>query len=241
MVVFILTSKIFIGVKVDLNLNEIKKKCRRESDYIITLLFTNELSLILTWLLVQTRISPNQVTLASLICGILCGLMFLMGHFILGSFFLFLSHLLDCTDGNLARAKGVFSPIGRWLDSIGDKSADVVIFLCISIHYYYIGDKLCWIVLPLVDGLLLLLYYYIVDIGLSLGISSKKQQLTSFRLKKVHVKWGLMEPVIYGFVILAPMGLIKIHLVGLLGLIFLGFVYQIVKNFRILRDKASTS
>ena len=221
--------------------SDLRERCRRESDYLITLLFTNEVSLLVTWGLLQTRVTPNQVTVASLVCGIVCGLLFIKGWFATGALFLFLSHMLDCTDGNLARAKGVFSPVGRWLDFIGDKSADVVLFLCISIHMYFVDDKIWWIVLPLVEGLLLMLYYYIVDIGLSLGISNKKQQLTSLRLKKVHVKWGLMEPVIYGFVILAPIGLLKVQLVGLLGLILFGFIYQIVKNYRILRNNVSTN
>ena len=154
----------------------LRDRCRRESDYIITLVFTNEVSLFITWLLLKTRVMPNHVTIASLACGIICGFSYLAGWFFFGSFFLFMSHVLDCADGNLARAKEMFSPFGRWLDSIGDKTADVFIFLCVGLYFYKNNDSDIWTILALLDALLLLLYYYIVDIALSLGISDKKQK-----------------------------------------------------------------
>ena len=211
--------------------SELRSKCRRESDYIITLFITNEVSLFITWLLLKTRVTPNQVTVASLFCGVLCGLLYLSGWFITGSFFLFLSHVLDCTDGNLARAKEVFSTFGRWLDFVGDKIADIFIFLCVSLFFFKNQDSTIWIILPILDALLLMLYYYIVDVALSLGISKTKQEITSLKLKGVHVKWGLLEPVIYGFVILASFGLIKVQLVLVLILAVAGLFYQAVKNY----------
>jgi len=212
--------------------HDLRIKCRRQSDYIITLFVTNEVALLITWILMKTKVTPNQVTAASLLCGVICGLSYLSGWFIIGSFFLFMSHVFDCTDGNLARAKEMFSPFGRWIDLVGDKSADAFIFLCVSLYFYQNNESNTWIILTLVDALLLLLYYYIVDIALSLGISKKKQKITSFKFKGVHVKWGLLEPVIYGFVILAPIGLLKLHLILLLLLITAGFIYQFYKNVK---------
>jgi len=211
--------------------SELRLKCRRESDYIITLFLTNEVSLLITWGLLKTSVTPNQVTLGSLFCGILCGVFYLSGWFITGSFFLFLSHVLDCTDGNLARAKEIFSPYGRWLDFVCDKTADIIIFLCISLYFYCNQDSTIWIILPILDALLLMLYYYIVDIALSLGISKTKQEIISLKLKGVHVKWGLLEPVIYGFVVLAPLGLIKIQIVLVAILTAAGLFYQAFKNY----------
>ena len=210
---------------------ELRKKCKRQSDYIITLFITNEISLVLTWILARTRITPNLVTIASLFCGILCGLCYALGWFISGSFFLFLSHILDCTDGNLARAKEIFSVFGRWLDFVCDKAGVVFIFICISFYFSRNQDSTIWIFIPILDGLLLMLYYYIVDVALSLGISKTKQEISSLRFKGVDVKWGLLEPVIYGFVILAPFGLIKVQLVMILILIVVGLFYQAYKNY----------
>jgi phosphatidylglycerophosphate synthase len=216
--------------------HELRAKCKRDSDYIITLFITNEISLALTWLLVKTPITPNQVTLASIACSLLCGLFYLSGWFITGSLFLFISHILDCTDGNLARAKGEFSVFGRWIDFVGDRIADVFIFLSISIYFIINDRSTLWALLPLLEASLFMLYYYIVDIGLSLGISKTKQEITSFSFKGVHVKWGLLEPVIYGFIILTPFGLIKLQVILLLILVISGLAYQIINKYSLYKS-----
>jgi phosphatidylglycerophosphate synthase len=210
---------------------ELRKKCQRESDYIITLLFTNEVSLITTWLLLRSSVTPNQVTIGSILCALLCGIFYAFGMFLWGSFFLFISHMLDCTDGNLARAREVFSPFGRWLDFIGNRTGEVFIFLGVAFYFYRTENPDLWIILTLMGSIFLLLYYYIVDIALSLKISNPKQKITSISLKGVHIKWGIMEPVLYGFVVFSSIGLIKIQILFILFLTIGGLIYQAYKNY----------
>jgi phosphatidylglycerophosphate synthase len=215
-----------------MTLTEIRQKCKRDSDYIITLFFTNEVSLLLTKGLLLTAVTPNQVTIASVFCGCLSGICYACGSFFPGSLFLFCSHMLDCTDGNLARAKELFSPAGRWLDFTGNRVTEVCVFLGVAFHFSKLPDTDLWMVLTLIDAVLLLLYLYIVDIGLSLGISEKKQTITSLTYRGVRVKWGVFEPVLYGFVLLSPIGWIKVHLVFVLVIVLFGLLYQVYKNVR---------
>ena len=217
--------------------SEVKTACKRQSDYIITLFITNEISLVLTWLLVKTRITPNQVTAASILSGFGCALAYSFGYFAVGSFLLFVSHILDCTDGNLARAKSAFSPIGKWLDMAGDRISESAIFVGVGIYFICTGGAEYWSLAALADAVLLLIYYYIVDIGLAMGLSKPVQNIGGMKFKDVYVKWGLMEPVIYGFIILAPFGYVKIQLI-LTGVISSGGIaYQLSK--KILHDKAA--
>ena len=211
--------------------NELRSKCKRQSDYIITLFLTNEISLAITWILVKTRVTPNQITLASIFCGFLCALCYAFGWFFTGSIFLFMSHVLDCTDGNLARAKEMFSPLGKWLDMVGDRSREVLIFLGAGLFFFRIDASTHWIILSVIDALLVVFYYYIVDISLALGISKSQQKLTKIKLKDVNIKWGLFEPVIYGFVVLAPFGLIKIQIIIVFVIGLLGIIYQATKAY----------
>lgn len=215
---------------IPLKWSDLRTTCKRESDYIITLFVTNEISLLLTFLLAKTRVTPNQVTLLSLLCGLLCGVCYALGWFFTGSIFLFLSHILDCTDGNLARVKALFSPLGRWLDFMGDRLAEIFIFLGVSIYFSRTAASGFWVMLPVLDALFLLFYYYIVDISLALGISKPKQDITAVTFKSVHVKWGLLEPVLYGFIILAPLGAVKFQTMAVLFLVLAGLAYQAVKN-----------
>ena len=212
--------------------SELRHKSRRESDYIISILLANEISLLITWGLLETKITPNQVTIASVISGLLSGICLAFGLFLPGALFLFLFHVLDCTDGNLARAKEMFSDYGRWLDFVGNRMAEMCVFLGASLYFFRIGESNIWIILPILGSLLLLLYYYIVDVALSLGISETKQSITSFELKGVHVKFGLYEPVLYGFIILAPLGFLKIQIILISALIILTLGYQLYKKMK---------
>lgn len=211
--------------------HELRSKCKRQSDYIITLFVTNEVSLLITWLLLRTRIIPNQVTAVSILCEFICALFYASGHFLAGSAFYFLAHVLDCTDGNLARAKEIFSPLGRWFDFVGDRIGEVFIFLGISVYFYRTESLFGWMTLTMLDSILVLLYYYIVDIGLSLGVSTPRQNLTSKKFKDVQVKWGLYEPIMYGLIVLTPLGLLKLQIVLTFVMLMFGFTYQIYKNY----------
>ena len=212
---------------------ELRIKCKRQSDYIITLFVTNEISLFLTWILIKTRVTPNQITLASIICAVLCGVFYGFGYFITGSVLLFLSHILDCTDGNLARAKQMFSPTGKWLDMVGDRLGEIAIFMGVSIYFFRNNASTYWIIMPLFDSLLLLFYYYIVDMGLAQGLSKPLQKITNLQFKGVNVKWGTLEPVIYGFILLAPLGFVKVQLCMILIMSLAGLTYQIIKGLNI--------
>lgn len=206
--------------------SELRLKCKRESDYVITLFITNEVSLGLTRFFLKTPITPNQVTITSILCGVFAGFLIGFGFFLTGSMFLFVSHVLDCTDGNLARAKGSFSSSGKWLDMIGDRVTEMFLFCGAGFYLFRHEASMIWSILPLLDAILLLLYYYIVDISLALGLSKSIQTITSLKFKDVRVKWGLLEPMIYGFIVLTPLGLIKVQIVLMLSLTLTGLLYQ---------------
>jgi phosphatidylglycerophosphate synthase len=208
---------------------ELREKCRRQSDYIITLFITNEISLFLTWKLANTRVTPNQVPLASILCGLGCSFCYAFGNFFAGSLLLFISHVLDCTDGNLARAKSCFSPIGKWLDMSGDRIAEAMIFTGIGFYFIRTGASEYWIVIPFVDAIFLSAYYYMVDIALTLGLSKPVQNIGGLKFKGVNVKWGLMEPVLYGFIILSTLDFVKFQLILILLLSLGGMSYQAFK------------
>ena len=208
---------------------ELRAACKRQSDYIITLIITNEVSLLLTWMLVKTRVSPNQVTVASILFGFGCAICYAFGYFLAGSVFLFISHVLDCTDGNLARAKSQFSSIGKWLDMTGDRISEAMIFAGVAFYFIRIGGSEYWSFLALGDAILLSIYYYVVDIGLTMGLARPLQNIGGMKFKDVNVKWGLLEPVIYGFIILVPFGYVKIYLILICAISLIGIAFQAFK------------
>jgi phosphatidylglycerophosphate synthase len=73
--------------------------------------------------LLPTPVSPNLVTLVSILFGLTtayCLLASFSGHMLLAGVCLFLSAVFDCADGQLARMRGTSSAFGRMLDGVAD-------------------------------------------------------------------------------------------------------------------------
>lgn len=82
------------------------------------------------WLL-RTPLTPNHITLISLGIGILSGYCFAQGGYwnmLFGAFWLQIAMILDCSDGEVARAKNLKTRVGVWLDVTCDTLVDIVIF-----------------------------------------------------------------------------------------------------------------
>jgi len=74
--------------------------------------------------LVSRRVSPDAVTVASLLLALLASLTVCLGHrpaYVIGSIGILASFALDCTDGQMARYGVRYSSIGSWLDGFGDR------------------------------------------------------------------------------------------------------------------------
>jgi phosphatidylserine synthase len=89
-------------------------------------------------LIYRTAITPNQITLLALLVGIGAGAAWFEGSpqmMVVGGIMLWVSAILDGADGILARAKKMFSDLGRALDG----SADTVVALAtVPAGFYHI-------------------------------------------------------------------------------------------------------
>jgi len=89
--------------------------------------------------LYPTRVTPNQVTVASIIAGFVSAGVYALGGplwYPLAGLLVTLKDLLDSADGQLARAKQLYSRHGRFLDSVGDIAVNLVVFGAISFSVY---------------------------------------------------------------------------------------------------------
>ncbi len=68
----------------------------------------------LTRLLCNTSITPNMVTIFSLLIAILIAFLFYKGHFVIGAFCTYIVEVLDGVDGKLARTRLEFSKFGEY-------------------------------------------------------------------------------------------------------------------------------
>ena len=80
-------------------------------------------------LIYRTSITPNQITFLALMVGLTAGVLFLVGTktaMVVGGICLWSSAILDGADGILARAKRMFSDVGRAIDGVADAVVGVL-------------------------------------------------------------------------------------------------------------------
>lgn len=112
---------------------------------------------LLPWVL-ASPVTPNQITIASLLLGLVAALGFAIGTYgfsLAASLLLPLIMVLDCLDGTVARLKFQESRLGARLDLYGDTVLNLVIFWGIAVGQYQASGRPLFLKL----GLLLTLGY----------------------------------------------------------------------------------
>ncbi|MFG1941795.1 CDP-alcohol phosphatidyltransferase family protein [Nonomuraea sp. NPDC048826] len=75
----------------------------------------------------RSQITPNNLTVFSLVLGLASAVCLGAGELVAGALLFYLSFMIDCVDGKIARLKGTGTPFGLWLDYVGDR---VRVVLC---------------------------------------------------------------------------------------------------------------
>tara|TARA_Y100001978_G_C23697257_1_gene438328 strand:- start:765 stop:1646 length:882 start_codon:yes stop_codon:yes gene_type:complete len=101
--------------------------------------FYRPFSLRLSWLLYRRGIKPNAVTIAQIFIGLIGCLMissfFTKISFFIGLIFLHFAYLLDCIDGEIARATKTESLQGVFLDKFSHALLMPAIFMSVGFFY----------------------------------------------------------------------------------------------------------
>jgi len=98
----------------------------------------------LSKILVHTPVSPNQVSVAASLLGLVSAWFFAQGDpgsAVWGAILLQISAIVDCVDGDLARVMFRESRVGKWLDIIGDQVVHLSVFASIGIGLYRAGSE----------------------------------------------------------------------------------------------------
>jgi len=112
--------------------------------------FERKVSLAITRRLLYTRITPNQISIASILLGVFSTLLFLgesRSLHVLGGLLILFSSIVDGCDGELARLRFQESRWGSWLDFLGDNVVHVSIFLCLGLGLTLRGEGTVYVVL----------------------------------------------------------------------------------------------
>lgn len=106
---------------------------------VVDLFLFRPLSFILVKVFYTIPITPNQVSVLSMLAGIISGVFYSFGTqhgFLMGALFYALAHIFDCCDGMIARLKNVGTPLGRIIDGWTDYITGTAVYigLLIGLH-----------------------------------------------------------------------------------------------------------
>lgn len=143
------------------------------SDGLVDRYFNRPVGRPLSKLLIHTPVTPNAVSLASILIGVGAGYLFMSGQWLpslVAALVFQLSAIVDCVDGDVARAVFKETPLGKWLDLVGDQVVHAGVFAGIA-----------WGVAQ--DG-------GVRDVALGLGLAAVLGGLIAFGV----VAWGMLHP-----------------------------------------------
>ncbi|OPX28393.1 MAG: hypothetical protein B1H06_03330, partial [Candidatus Cloacimonas sp. 4484_143] len=107
-------------------------------DETLTLYILRPIAFIFVKLFYPTNITPNQVSMMSIIVGMLSGYFFSRGDvtsYIIAGILYFFCLVLDCVDGMIARLKKNGTPVGRIVDGFADYVVGVSVYIGLAIGF----------------------------------------------------------------------------------------------------------
>lgn len=166
-------------------------------------------------LAIALGLSPLFFNLAGVAFGSLAGLAFALNHPVLGGWGIFLGGIADIFDGRVARARGLASPQGAFLDSSLDRFAEVGVFAGLAV--YFQGRPMAALAVSLALGGSLLVSYTRAR-GESQGVVCAKGVMQRAERLLLLGFAGILDPSFAAWTEWAPGSLLGI----VLGIIALG-------------------
>lgn len=136
---------------------EAHRRTRKPKDLLWNRFVARPLAAVFVVPLESTPITPNQVTLFTLVIFVAAAaiIAFMPGWsgLLLGVGVLELAYVFDCVDGQLARLRGTSTPVGAHLDFLMDELKAFLLVTAVAVRLYHADGKPLW----LIEGLVTLL------------------------------------------------------------------------------------
>jgi len=155
--------------------NILKKSGGLANDSFVTRVLSRPVSKRLTRLLLNTRVTPNQITVFSFILGLGSALCFMQGSYEMGAcgaLLLLISIWVDGVDGEIARIKFMESPFGARLDILCDNVVHVAVFFAIGLGLYNANGETIYLLLGGLAASGSLLAFLLMSDGIIAGKST---------------------------------------------------------------------
>ena len=129
---------------------EVYRRTRKPKDILWNRFVARPLAAVLLVPLRATRITPNQITLATLVVFAAGAVVMALApgrrNLIIATAIIELSYVLDCVDGQLARLKGTSSPVGAHLDFLMDELKAFLLIAAVGLRLWFASGRPWWLV-----------------------------------------------------------------------------------------------
>ena len=143
-------------------------------------------------ILVKTSITPTQITIFRLFCGLMGAVLIALNHeywtLIVSAVLIYLFTMLDAADGSLAKIKKTGTLLGAWIDRQSDGLGFYCIFIAIGVRFIQSDGNTYWPLLPMVTFSLA----YILK-AMRISIMLKYRPI----FEKVDINKSLKEPLLH--------------------------------------------
>tara|TARA_B100001057_G_C22741552_1_gene907970 strand:- start:407 stop:1126 length:720 start_codon:yes stop_codon:yes gene_type:complete len=132
-------------------------EAKQNSDPIFCRLIFRPLSFPTGWILYKFGIKANSISLISILFTLISSCVLVLGSMndaVFVSLLMLTVSLLDCIDGNIARARHETGPGGEWMDALGGYTVYALIPLALGIHIYLHYPNTYWPELWIIVGAL---------------------------------------------------------------------------------------
>jgi CDP-diacylglycerol---glycerol-3-phosphate 3-phosphatidyltransferase len=92
--------------------------------------------------LIESRLTPNTISLTGLLGNLVAAVLILEHHFVLAGIAFILGSLCDMMDGRYSRMSGKGTPFGAFLDSTLDRIEEGIVLAAVAAWFAESGDEL---------------------------------------------------------------------------------------------------
>jgi CDP-diacylglycerol---glycerol-3-phosphate 3-phosphatidyltransferase len=92
--------------------------------------------------LIESRLTPNAISVTGLIGNVVAAVLIVENHFVLGGIAFILGSVCDMLDGRYSRMSGKGSPFGAFLDSTLDRVSEGIVLAAVAAYFAQQQDDL---------------------------------------------------------------------------------------------------
>jgi phosphatidylinositol phosphate synthase len=162
--------------------------------------------------LIESRLTPNAISLTGLVLNLLAAVLVTQRLFFLAGLAFILGSLMDTLDGRYSRMSGKGSLFGAFLDSTLDRMEEGIVLAAVAAYFASRGDELAVAaVVIVVLGSLMVSYTRAraeaLGVECKVGIANRAVRVVILSIGIVFADLGLLAPAVY---VLAGLGTITV-------------------------------